>query len=67
MVFNDSEIEQFISEGYVVLRGVFSREVAEACRGTSGIKFRSGTNAPRTVSRWCRSGRDLVAHPSIGS
>ena len=32
MVFNDSEIEQFISEGYVVLRGGFSREVAEECR-----------------------------------
>jgi len=32
MVFNDSEIEQFISDGYVVLRRAFSREVAEECR-----------------------------------
>jgi hypothetical protein len=32
MVFNDSEIEQFISDGYVVLRGAFSRDLAEECR-----------------------------------
>lgn len=32
MVFNDSEIEQFISEGYVVLRRAFSRASAEECR-----------------------------------
>jgi hypothetical protein len=32
MVFNDSDIGQFISDGYVVLRGAFSREVAEECR-----------------------------------
>ena len=32
MVFNDSEIEQFIREGYVVLRRAFSSELAEECR-----------------------------------
>jgi hypothetical protein len=32
MVFNDSEIEQFISDGYVVLRAAFSRDLAEECR-----------------------------------
>lgn len=32
MVFEDSEIEQFVSDGYVVLRRAFSREVAEECR-----------------------------------
>jgi phytanoyl-CoA dioxygenase PhyH len=32
MVFDDSETEHFISDGYVVLRRAFSREVAEECR-----------------------------------
>jgi hypothetical protein len=32
MVFNDSELEQFIAEGYVILRGAFSRELAAECR-----------------------------------
>jgi hypothetical protein len=32
MVFDDSDIRQFISEGYVVLRGAFSRDLAENCR-----------------------------------
>jgi hypothetical protein len=32
MVFNDSEREQFISDGYVVLRAAFSRDLAEECR-----------------------------------
>jgi phytanoyl-CoA dioxygenase PhyH len=32
MVFSDSEIEQFTSDGYVVMRGAFSPEVAEECR-----------------------------------
>jgi hypothetical protein len=32
MVFNDSEIEQIISDGYVVLRAAFSRDLAEECR-----------------------------------
>jgi len=32
MVFDDSDIDQFITDGYVVLRGAFSREVAEECR-----------------------------------
>jgi hypothetical protein len=32
MIFEDSEIKQFISEGFVVLREAFSREVAEECR-----------------------------------
>ena len=32
MVFSDSEVEQFISEGYVMLRHAFSRELAAECR-----------------------------------
>jgi hypothetical protein len=32
MVFDDSEIEQFISEGFVLLRGAFPRELAAECR-----------------------------------
>jgi hypothetical protein len=32
MVFNDSELEQFISEGYVILRRAFHRELATQCR-----------------------------------
>jgi hypothetical protein len=32
MVFSTSEIEQFISDGYVILRRAFSRELAAECR-----------------------------------
>jgi hypothetical protein len=32
MVFTDSEIEQFIRDGYVVVRGGFSSEIAAECR-----------------------------------
>ncbi|HKN00804.1 MAG TPA: phytanoyl-CoA dioxygenase family protein [Candidatus Binataceae bacterium] len=32
MVFKRSEIDQFIADGYVVLRGAFAREVADQCR-----------------------------------
>jgi hypothetical protein len=32
MVFTDFDLEQFISEGYVVLRRAFSRELAAECR-----------------------------------
>jgi hypothetical protein len=32
MVFNDSEIQQFVSDGYVVLRSAFSRDLGEECR-----------------------------------
>ena len=32
MVFDDSEIRQFVTDGYVVLRRAFSRELAEECR-----------------------------------
>jgi Phytanoyl-CoA dioxygenase (PhyH) len=32
MVFDDSDIGQFISDGYVVLRGAFSQDLAEECR-----------------------------------
>ena len=32
MIFNDAEREQFIVEGYVLLRGVVSGEVARKCR-----------------------------------
>jgi hypothetical protein len=31
MVFHKQEIDQFITDGYVVLRGGFSKEVAEQC------------------------------------
>ena len=32
MVFNDSEVEQFITEGYAILRHAFPRELAAECR-----------------------------------
>jgi hypothetical protein len=32
MIFDDSDIGQFISDGYVVLRGAFSRDLAAECR-----------------------------------
>jgi phytanoyl-CoA dioxygenase PhyH len=32
MVFNELEIEQFLSDGYLILRGAFSAQVAAECR-----------------------------------
>ena len=32
MIFSNAEMEQFVAEGYVLLRGLFSGEVARKCR-----------------------------------